>query len=318
MLSDVQGQPEGIAFLRRIVEKKSSPPLMLVGEEGVGRKFSVVQAAKELFCQGKSSVDCRCSDCYQIDQSIHPDIVHLSAPSDKEIGVDVVRQAVALSFVSPTSAPTRFVIVDGAERLTLAAANALLKTLEEPPPTTRFFLLAESYDQVLPTIRSRCGRVPYHKLPESFVVSVLSRFEKDSVKALVYGRIAEGSVGRAIRYWGSNRIKLRDQVCGLFERSASRDLSIVFSTIDEFDKDLPLALKFMDHLVHDLLIYQIDPRRVINQDILGQLDTMRKRTANQDWIRLRAALKQVHERYSSSYINLPFHVKSAFVSSLFV
>jgi len=318
VLSEVHGQPDGTIFLRRIAERCSSPPLMLVGEEGVGRRFSVVQTAKELFCQGTRAADCRCADCYQVDQGIHPDIVYISAPADKEIGVDVVRQAVQQAYVSPSMAPTRFVIVDGAERLTVAAANALLKTLEEPPPTTRFFLLAESYEQVLPTIRSRCGRVVYHKLPESFVISVLSRFEKDPVKALVYGRIAEGSVGRAIRYWGSNRMKLRDQVCTLFEQCASRDLSIVLSTIDEFDKDLPLALKFMDHVIHDLLIYRINPRRVINQDVQGQLETMRTRAKDQDWIRLRAALKQVNERYSTSYINLPFHVKTAFVSSLFV
>jgi DNA polymerase-3 subunit delta' len=317
VLIDVQGQPEGTIFLRRIVDRRSSPPLMLVGEEGVGRRFSVVQAAKEIFCQGTRTSDCRCSDCYQVDQGIHQDIVHISAPSDKEIGVDVVRQVVQQSYVSPSMAPIRFVIVDGAERLTVAAANALLKTLEEPPPTTRFFLLAESYDQVLPTIRSRCGRVAYHKLPESFVVSTLSRFEKDSVKALVYGRIAEGSIGRAIRYWGSNRMKLRDQVCTLFEQCANRDLSIVFSMIDEFDKDLSLALRFMDHLIHDLLICQIDPCRVINQDVQGQLDTMRTRSTNQDWIMLRASLKQVNERHATSYINLPFHVKSAFVSTFF-
>lgn len=214
MLSNVQGQDEGVRFLRRVVDGALSDPLLLVGTEGVGRRYSVHEAAKEAFCGGEED---DCFHCVQIDRGAHPDFVEIRPQDGKEIGVDAIRSVVNQAYSFPVTAKLRFFLIDGVDRMTPAAANALLKTLEEPPRMGRFFLLAEESSRVLATIRSRCGLVRYRPLAEDFVVASLARFEKDGTKALVYARLAEGSLGRAVQLRGSGRLTLRDQVLSILQ-----------------------------------------------------------------------------------------------------
>jgi DNA polymerase-3 subunit delta' len=307
VLDSVLGQDIAVSYLRKVVEGKITSPLLLVGTEGVGRKFSVLEMIKEMvFSKGGPSA------VLQVAQGAHPDVMVVAPPLGKELGVEAVREVTVRSGNFPSFAPNRFFVLDGADRMTSAAANALLKTIEEPPARSLFFLLAESFDQVIPTIRSRCGRVPYQKLPESLVLERISKFEKDPDKALVYSRMGEGSLGRSFRYWGSGKIQVRDQAFSVLHSSVQREFSTAFSTLDEC-KDLPLLLKLLTFLVHDLMTYSVDPSRVMNQDILEDLTSLRvsQSILQGFWF----ALKEVWERNESSYVNLPFQLKSSIASS---
>jgi len=312
VLDNVVGQDRAVRSLRGVVTGHIKSPLLLIGDEGVGRKFSVLESIKEIVSAKKGPTS---SDIVQVAQNAHPDVLVVSAPADKELGVEPVRDIVTKAGSYPVSAPCRFFLVDGADRMTPAAANAILKTLEELPAQSRFFLLAESYDRVIPTIRSRCGRVDFQKLPESFILSKISLFEKDPGKALVYARMGEGSVGRATRYWGLNRLSLRDRVFDMLRSSVNGDLSSSFSVVDELSKDLPLALRFLIFLLHDVMICELEPQRIINQDIESDLGSIRVRAGQVLLHRLWGELKTVHERFESSYINLPFQLKSALATA---
>jgi hypothetical protein len=312
VLSEVQCQDEAVAILRRVIEGKYVSPLLLVGEEGTGRRFAVYETIKEMVAADRGGP--KAPEVVQIARGVHPDVLYVTAPSEKEIGVEAAREVVDRAQLYPTASPYRFFIVDGADRMTAAAANALLKTLEEPPARSRFFLLAERYDRVLNTIRSRCGRVPFRKLPTPFIISRLSAVEPDGDKALVYGRMGEGSMGRATRYWGASRLTLRDRVLSVLKYGVEGDVSSSFATIDEIVQDLPLALRFLRFLAHDLLVLPLDPDRVFNHDIRGGLAEMRARSSEATWARLSGELKKLEDRYDSSYINLSFHVKTAIVT----
>ena len=210
MLADVRHQTEAVRYLRRFVDGALTSPVLLVGASGVGRRFSVQQAVSEAFCMGERAPKCDCYSCLTIIQGTHPDFVTLTADS-KDIGVDAVRDLTAKARDYPSVASMRCFLIDGADRFTVPAANALLKTLEEPPAKSRFFLISETSEQVLPTIRSRCGQLRYNRLPEAFVLSVLLQYEHDDAKALVYSRMGEGSAGNAIQYWGAGRLSLRER-----------------------------------------------------------------------------------------------------------
>lgn len=312
MLSEVCGQDEGVRYLQKVVDQGACSPLLLVGDEGVGRRFSVIAAAREVIAKAKGVSS---PEYLQVVKGIHPDVVVVTTPGEKEIGVDAIRSMLAQAITHPTSGPCKFFILDGADRMTVPAANALLKTLEEPPVTSLFFLLAESYERVLPTIRSRCGRVVYGRLPESFVAEKLRGFEQDDDKVLLYSRMGEGSVGRATRYWGSNRILLRDQVLDVVRASANGDLSSAFATVDDLDKELSFALRLLNFLVHDVLVIDTDPDRLINQDISEDISAMRRRTTDEKWLRLWHELKLVLVAHESSYVNVAFHLKTALASA---
>lgn len=285
--------------------------MLLVGDEGTGRRSAVMAVVLEMIV-AKRGVNS--PEAVQARTGTHPDVVIVESQDGKEIGVEPIREMLERSIMHPISAPHRFFVVDGVDRMTVAASNAILKKLEEPPAASRFFLLAESYEHVIPTIRSRCGRVNFRRLPESFVLQRISEFEKDSDKALVYARLGEGSVGRAIRYWGSNRLTLRDRALTMLESSAQGDLSSAFAVIDELGKDLDLAIKFLRFVVHDVLICGVDQSRVVNQDVKEELSSMRSRVKDSVWYNLWEGLQTVHSRNESAYVNLGFQLKSALAS----
>lgn len=312
MLSDVVGQEEAVRYLQRVVTGHVGSSLLLVGDEGVGKRFSVLQAIGEILAEDRGE---NSSELVQLRRGIHPDVDVITAPTDKEIGVDAIRGLVERASYYPTASPYRFFVVDGADRMTSAAANAILKTLEEPPAKSRFFLLAESNDRVLRTIRTRCGRIPYHRLTENFVHSKISILEKDASKSLVYSRMGEGSIGRATRYWGAGRLTLRDHTFSLLKSALEGDLPASIAVLDEIAPDLSLGLKFLRFLAHDLLVLSVAPDRIINVDLQEDLMTMLRTISHERLAKLSTELRQVEERHEAGYINLLFHVKTAIVSS---
>jgi len=143
----------------------------------------------------------------------------------------------------------------------------------------------------------------------------LQRFEKDDAKALVYARMAEGSLGRAIRLWGSGSLRLRDQVLSLIELGLTGDVSPLFSQVDSMSQSLPFALRLMAHATHDIAMIRVDPTRIYNVDAHERVATI-ARTINVDaFHRFRAGLNTLLLRQERTRINLPFHVKTLFIDA---
>lgn len=325
MLSEVVGQSEGVRFLRRVVERKYSSALLLVGDDGVGRKFSVLQTAKELFCSGTKQPGCDCYDCAQIDMGTHPDFLVVAPEKEsREIKVSQIRELIENASTFPSIAPLRLILLDGADIMNTEAANALLKTLEEPPAFVRFFLLARRSNRVIGTIRSRCGLVRFRPLSEEFVLSRVLQSpslsgepDERATKALVCTRMGEGSVGRAIGYLASNKLGLRDRVCALLDAGLKKDLPSVFSITSSVDKELPLVLRFLEQLLHDVMMVRHSPDRLINSDLAESLRQTSARSSPVTLQRLSMGVRKLNERGPSSRINLQFHLQTLFVETFF-
>lgn len=309
MLSEVKEQNEGVRFLQRIIDGQLSSPLLLVGPEGVGRKFSIVEAARTAFAaDGDADVH-----NYQIDKGVHPDLIVVQPEDQKDLGVEAIRNVIEQASFAPTMATMRFVIIDGADSMTVPAANAFLKTLEEPPRNTRFFLLAEAGGKVLPTIRSRCGIVRYTRLSEAFVVEQLLRQTDDPTKALVYARLSEGSVGRALQFLGSGRLTLRDEMVSILKNGLTKDLASLLAAVGEMT-GLRQGLYFLEHILHDLIMLPHDPRRISNLDIAEDLGRLRASLGEVRIQKLVDGLRVIRSREHAP-INFTFHVKTYFASA---
>lgn len=315
MLSAVHEQDPAVRFLSRVLEGALRSPLLLVGTEGTGRKFAVRHLVQDMFCTGDSpGTDCPCADCFQLRLNVHPDYIELAA-GEKEIGVGAIREIIAAAYSNPSMARYRVFLIDGADRMTRAAANAFLKTLEEPSSSTRFFLLAESAEAVIPTIRSRCGLVSFHGLSEKYVLSKLSQFETDPTKALVLTRMGEGSVGRSIQFWGSGRLALRDKAFTLLRLSASKDVAGIFALVESLEKELQLLLRFTEHLLHDLLMVPLAPEKLINLDLQEALVGLRAGVSDVTWQGIQSQLREARLMHQQVKINLGYHVKSVLVEA---
>lgn len=133
----------------------------------------------------------------------HPDfrcLERLERPTGglaRNISVDQVRSLGELLTMTPSLSPWRAIVIDAADDLEASAANALLKMLEEPPANTLFFLVSHAPGRLLPTIRSRCRRLDFGKLPDDAMTSLLSRYLSSENPASLI-EFGNGSIGRAL------------------------------------------------------------------------------------------------------------------------
>ena len=174
--------------------------VLLVGPEGIGKRRLALEVAKTLNCTAASGRPCdACRTCSQIARGIHPD-VHQLAPggASVQIKIDGIRQVLGRIALRPFNAAVQVVILDGAERLTEEAANALLKALEEPSASTRFVLTTAQLPDCLPTIVSRCQVIRCPKLPAEAIVTWLVQEDVcDAATAKTVAALADGSLARA-------------------------------------------------------------------------------------------------------------------------
>lgn len=179
-LKDIIGHARPIAILRRTLDRDRLPSAYLfAGESGTGKKFVAINFAKAINClrpkgrgqaselaaQNSELADAcdECSSCIKIDAGTHPDLLFV-APEKSDIRVDEIRAVEeALSF-RPYEGIKKIVIIDEADAMNQAAANAFLKTLEEPPGESLIILIASNPDRLPETIRSRACRINFTPL----------------------------------------------------------------------------------------------------------------------------------------------------------
>jgi len=166
----LQGQERAVAQLRRSIERDRVPHAYLFsGPPGAPLYDAALALAMALSCQRAPGVGCdgdpeaMCTACAKIAAGIHPDVVTLVREGAAQIvPIESVRnQVISRIGFPPHEGAVRVFVVEEATSLAPPAANALLKTLEEPPARTLFVLCTTAPDQLLPTIRSRCQRVRF-------------------------------------------------------------------------------------------------------------------------------------------------------------
>jgi DNA polymerase-3 subunit delta' len=202
----VTGHRPVLELLARAVSRGSVPPtLIFAGPDGVGKRLTAMALAQALNCEkpvkyADGTDGCgACASCTRIARGVHADVLVVEPGDSGSIKIDQVRDAIDRSAYRPFEGRRRVVIVDGADALVGEAQNALLKTLEEPPPSSVFVLLTARPDLLLPTVRSRGHRLRFGALAESDVASVLLKHHGFSeADAHAAAATSDGSIGRAL------------------------------------------------------------------------------------------------------------------------
>lgn len=147
--------------------------MIFLGPEGVGKRLVARHLAKALLCEQESEVPCgACRSCRQAAAGQHPDLWSLE-PEGGRIKIDAIRELKKSLNLPPLVSKLRVVLIAEAHALNAAAANALLKTLEEPPPATYFLLASHAAGWVPRTILSRCQKVRFSPLPDPALAEIL-------------------------------------------------------------------------------------------------------------------------------------------------
>ncbi len=158
-----------VGLLARSVHREVLPPsLILSGPAGAGKRAMAVATAQALNClaprgEGESRDACgTCTACARIGRGAHPDVIVVEPEESGSIKIEQVRAVIDSAGYRPFEGRRRVVIIDGADAMAASPQNALLKVLEEPPPSSVFILITTRPDMLLPTVRSRCQHLRFH------------------------------------------------------------------------------------------------------------------------------------------------------------
>ncbi|MBK1693377.1 DNA polymerase III subunit delta' [Chromatium weissei] len=177
--------------------------LLISGARGVGKRLLAEQLAHSLLCPQRDRVGIPCgvcADCHLLAAGTHPDLKRLGADSTTKsntITIDTIRAFTEHESLTPSRAPRKIVLIDPADHLNTAAANALLKTLEEPAGRTILCLIGENSGQLPATIRSRCQHIKVPIPAESVALAWLRSHTKQHDQTLRL-RLAHGAPLRAL------------------------------------------------------------------------------------------------------------------------
>ena len=168
----VLGHEEVIRHLQNAVEKgQVSHSYIFAGEKGSGKKLLAKLFAMTLQCEEHKKEPCmHCSSCRKAMSRNHPDIIYVEHVKPTSIGIEEIReQLVSDVEIKPYTGPYKIYIVDEAEKMTIQAQNALLKTIEEPPAYAVILLLANNNTGLLPTITSRCVTLNFKPVRDEII-----------------------------------------------------------------------------------------------------------------------------------------------------
>ena len=251
-------------FKKAIANHKISHAYILTGEAGMGRKSIANAFAMTLLCEKGGSEPCMsCHSCKQVMSGNHPDLIYVTHEKPGSIGVDDVREQINDTImIRPYSSYYKIYIVDEAEKMTVQAQNALLKTIEEPPSYAVIILITTNQEAFLPTILSRCVQMKLKPLKDFTIKSYLTQNlhipEKD---ADICAAFARGNLVKAIHLSSSDEFReLFQKVMVLVKNVGTMDISMLLDCIREMKEqnfDIGEVLDLMQFWYRDVLMFKV-------------------------------------------------------------
>jgi DNA polymerase-3 subunit delta' len=257
---DVRGQEEQITLLRNAIEKdRLAHAYLFFGMKGVGKRTTAEVFAKALNCAEDRLDACdRCISCLKIEKSNHPDVMVLKA-AGQFIRIQDIREIQNQMRFRPFEGRKRVFILIDAETMNIAAANALLKTLEEPSPSNILILLSSRPHQLPATIVSRCQKVRFRPLARADVAGYLrEKMGLGEEEADLLAASAAGSIGRAVEMQRDSELQVRDRLIAGISRCRKDGPVGLLLMAGALGKDREAILKNLDILrswYRDVLVY---------------------------------------------------------------
>lgn len=275
----------------RLVERLRASSLpqasLFTGPEGVGKQTLALSLAAGKNCKEKfENRPCgSCSSCVKIAGGNHPDIM-LFYPEKRLIRIDEMRRMNKEVQFRPFEGRVRVFVVDQAETMTPEAANSILKTLEEPPESSRIILVSAFPHRLLPTVRSRCQQFSFLSLKREEIRSFLTEQALEGDTEL-RSALARGSIGTALELNLKEVLEDRDRVLDVLETWLGQES---FSQLYAKCELPPLRgdlkkrervrsyLDLLQQVCEDLyFIYVETPNRVVHRDRFPDLEKLSRK-----------------------------------------
>lgn len=250
--------------------KRLAHAYLFTGSEGIGKRLMATALARLIFCDQKTGCG-TCAACRRLAHNNHPDL-HIIEPDGTQIKIEQIRQLQTELSHAPLEAPRRICLIDDAEKLNPAAGNALLKTLEEPRADVLLILISAYPDKVMETIRSRCQKLPFSRLDQKLISTILTDQDIQENESKIIAALSEGSLKKALGsdrdYFLQQRINIFKSICTLSSASVVPMLDLaekLAANKEQHDDLIWILLSCYRDLF--LLVNQASPSLMTNIDI---------------------------------------------------
>jgi DNA polymerase-3 subunit delta' len=274
--SQILGHERQKDILRRAIDSgRLAHAYLFEGPEGIGKRLMALALIRAVFCQdGTGCGDC--SACRKVDHHNHPDL-HILEADGASIKIEQIRGLQKELSYRPLEAPKKVCLIDGADKMNPSAGNSLLKTLEEPSGNALLILLSARPEAVLSTIRSRCQRLPFVRLPQEKLRQVLlERLGVDETQGHILTALSEGSFKKAL---GKDRdlfIEKRRTLLKSLTALSPGSMIPLFELSRELAEQkelLPEILEIFQAFYRDLLLFQHGrpEQELVNIDLMEKI-----------------------------------------------
>jgi DNA polymerase III subunit delta' len=286
---------------------------LFLGAEGVGRETTARALAAALNCtaaQEDGDACGQCPSCQRLAAGTHPDFLVIKPEEGKtQIKIEVIRELRRLTDYPPLGGGWRVVLIKPAKALTAisdAAANALLKTLEEPPAQHLLVLTGKSEVELLPTIVSRCHKLAFAPLATALIIRELEkRRSLAPAQAAPVAALSGGSLGRALKLDPEELVRQRDRVLADLATLSQGSATAVLDWAQRLAKDrteLDNFLLLAQLWYRDLLLahFQASETLFAHQDLAVKLARERGAGTPEVWFANLAALSQASRQLQAN------------------
>ncbi len=261
---DIIGQEQIKEHLQNALSTgKISHAYIINGERFAGKEFIAQIFAMALQCEAEDGKPCQeCHSCKQALSANQPDIIRVTHEKPGSIGVDDIRAQINGDIaIKPYSSPYKIYIVNEAEKMTVQAQNALLKTLEEPPAYAVILLLTTNVNSLLQTILSRCVVLNMKPVSDKLVKEYLmSEMQVPDYKAEVCVAFARGNIGKARQLAASEDFeKVKEEALSLLKYVHEMDITEMIAAIkkiSEYKFDVNDYLDILSIWYRDVLLFK--------------------------------------------------------------
>ncbi|ACL70781.1 DNA polymerase III subunit delta' [Halothermothrix orenii] len=288
--NEIIGQNGAIKILKEeLRDNRINHAYLFNGRDGVGKKLLAFQFARAINCHNKVDDSCgQCMACKKIDHFNHPDL-KLIEPVNNSIKIDQIRNFQKEIVYKPYESKKKIYIIDGADTMTLEAANSLLKTLEEPPHYAVIILLVEDLNKLPSTIISRCQQIQLSNIAREIIKEYLINKGIGDKKAHLIATLARGSIGDALKLVEKEDIllireELFDFLCNLTHLRAVDIFNKSQQMVDWFQQDLPL-FDLISGWFKDIIFYNQGIKdNIVNYDFIDKIEVQARNYRTEELI----------------------------------
>lgn len=304
---DILGQETAINFLKKsIANNHLSHAYLFTGPSGVGKKTAAFAFAQAINCLDNDQDDScnQCSNCRKFLDGNCPDVNFLQ-PEGLSLKIDQIREIRLKSYYRSYESKYKTIIIDDAHLLTEAAANSILKVLEEPTSNTIFILITPAPQQLLKTILSRCQEVKFNYLnTEELSLILKEKYQEDIPMALIAG-LAKGSAEQALGILTKeNVLEERQQILKFLLEIERMTFEQILAFAEKWSKEREKIFVFLEIArlwYRDLLVWGAteDQKILINQD---QIKFIKEQETNSKQVS--SILKMIEECFYALRFNV--------------